>query len=110
MIALTEKNCHSPEGSAPLSDAEEDDLMKQIRGWKLIRGEPHRIEREFQCSSFARAMAFANRAAQLAESEHHHPKICISYDKVTIQLSTHKIDGLHENDFIMAAKITGLYM
>ena len=110
MISLRERNCHSPEGSAPLSDADEDDLMKQIRGWKLIRNKPHHIEQQFQFSGFVHAMAFANRVAQLAESENHHPKICISYNKVNIQLFTHKVNGLHENDFIMAAKINGLNM
>lgn len=65
----------------------------------------HTIEKRFKFKDFAEAMKFVNKAAEIAEEEGHHPDIKISWNRVTLQLTTHAIKGLSENDFIMAAKI-----
>jgi 4a-hydroxytetrahydrobiopterin dehydratase len=66
------------------------------------------LEREFKFDDFRQALDFVNEVGELAEEQGHHPDIYLSYGKVKIQLWTHKINGLHENDFIMAAKIDAL--
>ena len=75
-------------------------------GWKVI-GE-NRLERDFNFIDFAEALAFVNKVGALAEAEKHHPDILLSWGKVKITLYTHKINGLHENDFVLAAKIDTL--
>jgi len=74
--------------------------------WKVV-GE-HHLEREFKFKDFAAALAFTNKVGALAEAEGHHPDICLSWGKVKVIIWTHKINGLHENDFILAAKIDGI--
>ena len=70
--------------------------------------EEHHLEREFTFDDFRQALDFVNEVGELAEEQGHHPDIYLSYGKVKIQLWTHKINGLHENDFILAAKIDAL--
>ena len=72
--------------------------------WALL-DDAHRIERTFRFKNFAEAFAFVQRAADLAEAEGHHPDITFGWGYATVSLHTHKIKGLHENDFIMAAKL-----
>jgi 4a-hydroxytetrahydrobiopterin dehydratase len=76
-------------------------------GWCLSENAT-RISKRFPFPTFPDAIAFVKRAAELAENESHHPDFEIHYNKVDVMLWTHKIDGLHENDFIMAAKINEL--
>jgi 4a-hydroxytetrahydrobiopterin dehydratase len=103
---LTKKRCVPCEGGVPpLTEAEEDRYIKNVSSWTLIREGNHKITRDFKFSDFKKAMVFVNKVADLAENEGHHPDICISYNKVTLQLLTHAVAGLTENDFIMAAKI-----
>lgn len=86
-----------------MAHAEAQKLMAEIGpGWEL---KEDKIERKFEFKDFKEAMAFVNKVADIAESEGHHPDIEIKYNKVEIELSTHAIDGLSENDFIVAAKI-----
>ncbi|MBN2105163.1 4a-hydroxytetrahydrobiopterin dehydratase [bacterium] len=108
MALLKEKQCTSPEGSAPLSKDEENRLIHQIHEWELVRDDPHRIQRHFEFDGFEQAMLFVNQVADIAIDQNHHPDMCISYNQVEIRLSTHKIGSLHPNDFIMAAKIDAL--
>jgi 4a-hydroxytetrahydrobiopterin dehydratase len=77
-----------------------------VPGWELRDGTS--IRRRFRFRDFREAMAFVNRVAELAEAEGHHPDISISYARVRIDLTTHVIHALSDNDFIMAAKIDGL--
>ena len=84
----------------PLSEAKK--MLGEVAGWTL---ENSAITREFIFKDFAIAMQFVNKVADLANSEDHHPNIHISYNKVKLELSTHKIGGLSMNDFILAAKI-----
>jgi 4a-hydroxytetrahydrobiopterin dehydratase len=93
----------------PMNDAQINDLMPQLSGWQVkeVEGEK-RLEREFKCKDFADALAFTNRIGEIAEKEDHHPRIVTEWGKVTVQWWTHKIGGLHQNDFIMAARTDGL--
>lgn len=88
----------------PLKEEQIAELAKEISPeWKI--SENKKIFREFTFVNFRHAMDFVNKIAELAESEGHHPDIHISYNKVGIELMTHAIGGLSENDFILAAKI-----
>lgn len=108
MTQLMEKRCVPCRGAVePLKSETIQELAKELQpGWKVV-GE-HHIEREFTFEDFRQALDFVNRVGEIAERENHHPDICLSYGRVVIQLWTHKIHGLHENDFIVAAKIDAL--
>jgi len=87
----------------PLPREEIDRLMKELNeGWKVI--DNHHLEKEFRFDDFKTALDFVNKVGQLAEQEGHHPDIYLAWAKVRITLWTHKINGLTESDFIMAAK------
>jgi len=102
-MKLTDENCRPVmAGESSLSDQAGKELLIQIPGW-TIRDKS--IEREFQFKDFKGSITFVNKVADLAESQNHHPDICIYYSKVKLVLSTHKIGGLSRNDFILAAKI-----
>jgi 4a-hydroxytetrahydrobiopterin dehydratase len=92
-------------GTPPLSPEEAAELGKGIPQWTLKDGA---IEREFRFKDFEEAMHFVNRVAEVAEQENHHPEISISYNRVRLTYSTHKIGGLSRNDFILAAKVDRL--
>jgi 4a-hydroxytetrahydrobiopterin dehydratase len=78
-------------------------LYRQLdNSWKII--EEHHLEKEYLFKDFKEALSFTNKVGEIAEHEGHHPDIHLSYGKVKIVLWTHKIDGLSENDFILAAK------
>lgn len=91
-------------GIPPLSPEEAEAHRRQTPDWALHDG-ARRIERRFEFKDFAGAFAFVERAAALAEQEGHHPDIAFGWGYVTVSLHTHKIKGLHENDFIVAAKL-----
>jgi 4a-hydroxytetrahydrobiopterin dehydratase len=106
---LVAKHCVPCEGgTAPMARAEAERYMDAVSGWKLVDSEPLTIARSLKFKDFAQAMAFVNEIAQLAESEGHHPDICVSWNRVKLELVTHAIGGLSMNDFIMAAKINEL--
>ncbi|NQV55811.1 MAG: 4a-hydroxytetrahydrobiopterin dehydratase [Rhodospirillales bacterium] len=105
---LTEKVCIPCQGGIPPLDAREADaFLKQIPGWSLSPG-AHHVEREFNFDDFVQTLAFVNEVGRLAEAEGHHPDISFGWGYCAITIYTHKIDGLHENDFILAAKINDL--
>lgn len=106
-MELTKKKCVPCEGGTPpMQTKEAGKLLQQVPRWQLaeISG-TNAIERKFKFKDFAEAMKFVNKVAAIAEEEGHHPDITINWNTVTLQLSTHAIKGLSENDFIMAAKI-----
>ncbi len=108
-IDLPTQHCVPCEGgTAPLSLDEAAGYMDAVRGWKLVEGEPPKITRSLKFKDFAQALAFVNEIATIAEAERHHPDICISWNRVQLELVTHAIGGLSMNDFIMAAKINEL--
>jgi len=105
-MALTEEKCKPCQGGEPtLSVTEAEELARQTPEWSL---EDKALERQLKFKDFRQAMEFVNRVAAVAEEEGHHPDILISYNKVRLTLTTHKIGGLSRNDFIMAAKIDKL--
>ena len=102
-MILAEQTCKPVQSAtAPLSPAEAQALLLQVPAWSL---EGQEIKRAFRFKDFREAMDFANKVAAIANEQDHHPDIFISYSKVLLTLSTHKIGGLSLNDFIMAAKI-----
>jgi 4a-hydroxytetrahydrobiopterin dehydratase len=110
MSNLTAKHCVPCEGGTPpMTDQEIDKYLAEAGGdWEHVLGLVHKIKKEFRFKNFTEAMIFVNKIANLAESEGHHPDIFISWNKVRLELFTHAIHGLSENDFILAAKIDKL--
>jgi 4a-hydroxytetrahydrobiopterin dehydratase len=107
MSTLANDKCTACRRDSPrVTDAEMSELMPMIPAWTLVeRDGIQRIERVFAFTNFAEALRFTNRVGELAEAEGHHPAILTEWGQVTVTLWTHKIRGLHRNDFIMAAKI-----
>jgi len=131
MIHLSDKKCVACEGGVPpLTKAEAEKYLSQIsKNWHLEDSPPHQmgnakavngnkiphsgvgarsIWAEFKFKNFKENMAFVNKIADIAEAEGHHPDLKINYNKLRVDLSTHAISGLSENDFILAAKIDKL--
>ncbi len=102
---LTDKKCVACEGGMPpLGKEGAAEYLPQVSEW-IPNADSTAISREFSFADFKQAMVFINKVAGLAESEGHHPDIYIFYNRVKLELSTHAIGGLSENDFILAAKI-----
>jgi 4a-hydroxytetrahydrobiopterin dehydratase len=108
MAGLTEKKCVPCEGGTkPFNNEKIEEYKNQISSdWKVVNNEM--IKKVFPFEKFDQSMAFAEKIASVAEEEQHHPDMCIHYSSVDVELSTHAIGGLSENDFIMAAKIDNL--
>ena len=107
--SLAAKHCVPCEGGTkPMSRPEAEAYLTSAAGWKLVEGEPLKIARSVKCKDFAEAMRFVNKLAAIAEAEGHHPDFCVSWNRVKLELFTHSIGGLSENDFIMAAKVNEL--
>jgi 4a-hydroxytetrahydrobiopterin dehydratase len=104
-MKLKEKICVPCEaGMPPLSQTESMKFLKQLpKGWRIIGNK--KIEKEFKFKSYPETIAFVNRAALIAQEEGHHPDMEVHFSKVVVELSTHTIGGLSENDFILASKI-----
>lgn len=97
-------------GEPALSEAEIAELLPQVAGWRMYHQEGGpRLERVFKFKNFAQALAFTNQVGELAEAEDHHPALLTEWGKVTVTWWTHAIKGLHQNDFIMAARCDALY-
>jgi 4a-hydroxytetrahydrobiopterin dehydratase len=105
---LTGKHCRPCEGGVPPLSAEQvREHLAAVPQWKLSEGK--RIRREWRVKDFAAALDFFNRVGRIAEEEDHHPDLHLTgYRNVAIELSTHAVDGLSENDFILAAKVDTL--
>ena len=110
MDTLGNQKCTACRRDSPrVTEAEITELKPQIPEWALVEKEGiQRLERVFRFTDFAEALNFTNRVGALAEEEGHHPAILTEWGRVTITLWTHKIRGLHRNDFIMAAKLDSL--
>jgi len=106
-MELNLKKCKPCEGGIPtLNQTEIDELKSQIKNdWKLL---DNKLIKEFAFVNFKHTMDFVNEVAVLAEEEGHHPVMHVYYSKVIIEIWTHAINGLSENDFILAAKIDKL--
>jgi 4a-hydroxytetrahydrobiopterin dehydratase len=93
-------------GVPPIKGRELEGLLRHAPGWAAV--DEHHIVRTFKFPNFKTALEFTNRVGAIAEEQGHHPDILLSWGKVEVSLYTHKIDGLTENDFIMAARIDNL--
>jgi len=95
-------------GVPPLSGEELESYLADLdAGWRVVDG--HHLEKEYRFKDFREALAFTNRIGELAESVGHHPDIHLAWGKVKVRVWTHKIDGLHEADFVFAAKVEREY-
>ena len=111
MTGLTQATCVPCRGGVPtLTDAEIAELRLQVSDWQVtdVGGVKH-IQREFRFKNFRQALDFTVQVGELAEREQHHPDIHMSWGRVVVETWTHKIKGLHQNDFILAAKVDEIY-
>ena len=103
-MTLSQKNCVPCQGGIPALDAKKaNQFLHHIPDWHLTH-DATRIERHFNFDNFQQALDFANKVGAIAEEHMHHPDITFGWGYCTVVFYTHKIKGLHENDFIMAAK------
>ena len=108
MSALPEKKCiPCAAGTPPLTGEKARNLLAELhRDWRVVND--HHLEREFGFKDFRQALAFTNRVGELAEAEGHHPDLHLAWGKVKVIIWTHKINGLSESDFVLAAKVDQL--
>ena len=106
MSELTEMTCEACRFDAPKVTAEErEEFAPKIPDWESVEVDGvERLRRVFKLKNYEQAVSFTNRIAEMAEKEDHHPLIVLEWGKVTVDWWTHKIEGLHKNDFIAAAK------
>ena len=107
MTKLSEQTCQACRGDTPALKGEKlRDLHAQVPSWDLV--EEHHIEKRYSFDDFQQSLDFVNRVGALAEEQGHHPEIWFTWGQAKLTLRTHKIDGLSEADFILAAKIDEL--
>ena len=105
MSDLSSNTCEACRIDAPkVSDDEANTLLKEIDNWDLIHKEVKQLKKTFNFSSYKESVDFSNKIAKMADREDHHPTIILEWGKVTVVWWSHKIKGLHKNDFICAAK------
>lgn len=107
---LTKQRCVPCHGGEPTAtDDEIQSWLLQVPGWKVIEVDGiKRLTKTFKLKDFVDSIAFVNKVKDIAEAEGHHPDLHISWNKVRVENWTHAVKGLHENDFILAAKIDRL--
>lgn len=107
MTDLAERQCVPCRGGVPALTGEEiEPLAAQVPGWRVTDG--HHLQKTYKFPDFRETLQFVNRIGELAEAQGHHPDICFGWGKADISIWTHKIDGLTESDFVLAAKIDKL--
>ncbi|MGZ8429103.1 MAG: 4a-hydroxytetrahydrobiopterin dehydratase [Candidatus Deferrimicrobiaceae bacterium] len=107
-MGLASRKCEPCRGAvSPMSREMAESMLREIPGWGLEE-DATKIRRSFRFRDFAQAMEFARKVGDLAEGEGHHPDIAMGWGYCTVVFQTHKIRGLHGNDFIMAAKVNTL--
>ena len=107
MSELSSRQCVPCRGGVPPLQGEEIiTLLNQLAGWEVVN--QHHLKKNYRFADFKEALMFVNRVAELAEEQGHHPDICFGWGQAEITIWTHKIDGLTESDFILAAKIDSL--
>lgn len=104
MSELSSRQCVPCRGGVPPLQGEEiTTLLNQLAGWEVVN--QHHLKKNYRFADFKEALTFVNGVAELAEEQGHHPDICFGWGQAEITIWTHKIDGLTESDFILAAKI-----
>jgi 4a-hydroxytetrahydrobiopterin dehydratase len=107
MAELSERQCVPCRGGVPpLKGDEIKNFLRQLDGWQVVN--EHHLEKTYQFNDFRESLHFVNRIGELAEAQGHHPDICFGWGKAEVKIWTHKIDGLTESDFVLAAKIDKL--
>jgi 4a-hydroxytetrahydrobiopterin dehydratase len=107
MAELADQQCVPCRGGVPALRGEEiEKLLAQLQDWQVIN--EHHLQKTFGFKDFRESLEFVNRVGELAESQGHHPDICFGWGQAEIRIWTHKIDGLTESDFVLAAKIDKL--
>jgi len=107
-MSLADKHCVPCRGGVPPLAGDELEKMKaQVLGWDVVDG--HHLAKTYRFPDFVSALAFVNKVGAVAEEEGHHPDVYLSWGKVELKIWTHKINGLTESDFILAAKSDGLF-
>ncbi len=107
MTELAGKTCVPCRGDVPRLKGEKlEELSRQVPDWEVV--DEHHLRRRFRFKNFREALNFVNRVGELAEEQAHHPDIDFGWGRATVKIFTHKIDGLTESDFILAAKVNGL--
>ena len=111
METLARGHCEPCRKGAPtVTDAEAAELLKEIPNWTIVEREGiRRLERAYAFPTFVAALAFTLRIGEIAEEEGHHPALLTEWGRVTVTWWTHKIRGLHRNDFVMAARTDAEY-
>lgn len=111
MTKLTEMKCIAcREDTPPVSEDKLGEYLKQVPEWEIVEvADVKRLQRRFKFKNFAQALDFTNKVGELAEEQDHHPALLTEWGKVTVTWWTHIIGGLHENDFICAAKTDQFY-
>ena len=111
MSSLAEMKCVPCQGGEPtVTEEEMTELRPKVPDWEVVeRDGVNRLKRVFKFDDFAGALAFTNKVGEIAEEEGHHPQLVTEWGKVKVSWWTHKIDGLHNNDFVMAAKTDRQY-
>jgi 4a-hydroxytetrahydrobiopterin dehydratase len=107
MSDLASKTCVPCKGGTPPLKGERlNNLWRQVPGWEVV--EEHHLRRRFRFKNFRETLNFVNRVGELAEEQGHHPDVSFGWGYAEVTLFTHKIGGLTESDFILAAKISEL--
>lgn len=102
-MSLAERDCIPCRGGVPALGGTDLEKMKaQVKGWEVVNG--HHLQKAYTFPDFQKALDFVNQAGAIAEQQGHHPDLHLSWGKVGVEIWTHKIDGLTESDFILAAK------
>lgn len=102
-MELAQKQCVPCRGGVPpLKGAELNEMKRQVAGWDVIN--EHHLKKTYTFPDFVKALDFVNKAGAIAEQQGHHPDLYLTWGKVGVEIWTHKIDGLTESDFILAAK------
>lgn len=109
MSDLADRECIPCKGGVPPLEGEElEELLGRLdNDWEVVDG--HRLRKSYRFRNFREALDFTNRVGELAEEQGHHPDIHLSWGRVVLEIWTHKIDGLHESDFVLAAKADRLH-
>lgn len=110
MEELIKLHAVSPKGAKPLDEDRIEEYHDQVKDWKVVEidGEK-RLRKTFRFKNFRQALDFTNKVGEVAEEEDHHPAIMTEWGKVTVEWWTHAVNGLHKNDFILAARTDELY-
>ena len=108
MSELAERQCVPCRGGVPPMKGEQiNEMSSQLPDWQVVN--EHHLQRNYRFKDFGESLDFVNRVGELAEEQGHHPDICFGWGKADITIWTHKIDGLTESDFVLAAKIDKLH-